>query len=212
MDKSEVCLVYSVGRSGWSGWSSKYIVIHQSSSQISATATLFWSNGENKGEKSRSSTKKATVSLPRWAHSSFHLPTLKLGKGPAQGSWWETWTLGEMRRPSGISTGGTWGSGDAEAGVKILEDPDSRHCFSSQCNLEVFRSESRDLLTTTFTFWIISCFQFALFQSIDEGAIALKALVSFQNKCQIQHELQGDPKRLLQVICFWQAQNFWIVE
>ena len=106
MDKSEVCLVYSVRRSGWS---SKYIVIHQSSSQISATATLFWSNGENKGEKSRSSTKKATVSLPRWAHSSFHLPTLKLGKGPAQGSWWEKWTLGEMRRPSGFSTGGTLG-------------------------------------------------------------------------------------------------------
>ena len=175
MDKSEVCLVNSVRRSGWS---SKYIVIHQSSYQISATATLFWINGENKGKKSRGSTKKATACLPRWPHPSFHPPTLKLGKGPAQGSWWETWTLGRNK--------------EAFRG--------SRHCFSSQCNLEVFGSESGDHLTTTFTFWIISCFQFALFQSIDEGAIALKALVSFKH-CQRHY----GPRRWLlwPVILVW---------
>ena len=58
--------------------------------------------------------------------SSKFSPTLKLGKGPAWGAGEKHGPSGKMRRPSVQASvlSGLWGSGDAEAGVKILEDPD----------------------------------------------------------------------------------------
>ena len=76
-------------------------------------------------------------------------------------------SLGEMRRPSGFSIGGTWGQWRSRGGRKQeLEDPEI--VFSHCSNFCVLESESGGNLVSTFTFLLFS-FNFCpvkMFQSL----------------------------------------------
>ena len=96
-------------------------------------------------------------------------------------------SLGEMRRPSGFSIGGTWGQWRSRGGRKQeLEDPEivfpivvTFVCFEE-------KSESGGNLVSTFTFlfflltFVQSKCSSHFWNTTEEGAMALKALVILQ--------------------------------
>ena len=76
-------------------------------------------------------------------------------------------------------------------------------------------SESEGHLATTLTFWVIFFISlFKMFQSwniTDEGAIALKALMPVQNKCQLDQVKSANLLLMLQsldnILCLGKEMN-----
>ena len=98
-------------------------------------------------------------------------------------------TFGQIKEASGFSIGGTWGRRRSRGGrnknwrIQTLFFPLVKLCCASKWKWGPFGHHSHFL--RCFLFVILQCSSLS-WNTTDEGAIALKALVHVQNKCQIQ--------------------------
>ena len=98
-------------------------------------------------------------------------------------------TFGQIKEASGFSIGGTWGRRRSRGGrnknwrIQTLFFPLVKLCCASKWKWRPIGLHSHFL--RCFLFVILQCSSLS-WNTTDEGAIALKALVHVQNKCQIQ--------------------------